>query len=95
MCWLIRGELADLQMITEYAVDLRQLIVESSIEEQKARFIKEIRVKGGDVELISLLSGDSRKVEVLDIERTGSAHWNFTNFSLRISPWFRLYSNSS
>jgi len=50
-----RVDLVDLKMMTEYTVDLKQLIAESSLEEQKAfirGFIKEIKVTGDKAEII-------------------------------------------
>jgi len=73
-----RVDVADLQMVTEYAADLKQLIAESSIEEQKAfirGFIKEIKVTGDKVEIkytMPIPSSKTGKAEVLDIERIGS-----------------------
>lgn len=53
-----RVGLINLQMMTKYAVDLKQLIAESSIEEQKAfirGFVKEIKVTKNKVVIIYIM----------------------------------------
>ncbi len=50
-----RVELADLKTVTGYVADLKQLLVEGSLEERKVfihSFVKEIRVTGDNVDLI-------------------------------------------
>jgi site-specific DNA recombinase len=75
-----RVDLIDLKLMIEYASDLRQLLAESTIEEQKALirgFIKEIIVTRNKVEIKYTMPVPSNKTgsaEVLDIERTGSAY---------------------
>jgi len=76
-------ELADLKLVENYADDLRNLLSQSSLAEQKAfirSFVKEVRGTNKEVGLFYTIPLPPEgivqdRAEVLSIVQLGSSHW--------------------
>ena len=87
-------QLADMEMVTRYVEDLRGLLSQGSLSEQKAfirSFVKEVRVMSSEV-LISYTiplppeGASHERAGVLSIVHAGGADWTVSRtFSLTFS----------
>jgi len=89
-----RVYLADMETVTKYVKDLRDLLDESPIMERKSfikSFVKEAKVTGAEVSLIYTLPMSHRgitddELAVLPIVRHGGPLWTRTNNPLWSEP---------